>query len=237
MTPLREELIRELVLRGMSPRTREAYVAAVYGLAKHYRRSPDKVSDAEIKEYLLHLHGKDRSASTINQVTSGLKFFYRYVVNRPIEQIDRALPRVKKPIRRPQVFSAQEIERLLTVEGLNPKHRVFLMTVYAGGLRVSEACHLKVEHILSDRMQLRIVEGKGKRDRYTSFVSETSGGAAQLLEIISARDVAISQSSQSAPPHRYRHRSTDLLRGSAAGQASAPRRDSCVTTFLCHAPH
>jgi integrase/recombinase XerD len=172
MTALREQLIRELVLRGMSPSTQEAYVAAVYGLAKHYHRSPDQIKDPEIKDYLLHLHEKDRSASTINQITSGLKFFYRYVLNHRIEEIERTMPRVKKPVRRAQVFSVEEIERLLTVEGINPKHRVFLMAVYAGGLRVSEACHLKVEHILSDRMQIRVVEGKGQRDRYTNLSSK-----------------------------------------------------------------
>jgi site-specific recombinase XerD len=169
MTPLRERLIDEIVLRGLSPRTQEAYVAAVYGLAKHYHRSPDQIKEEEIRDYLLHLHAEQKAASTINQVTSGLKFFYRYVLNHPIQEIDRRMPRPKKPVRRPQVFSVQEIERLLSVEGFNPKHRIFLMTVYGAGLRVGEACRLKVEHILGERLQIRVVEGKGNRDRYVNL--------------------------------------------------------------------
>lgn len=222
MTPLREQLIRELVLRGMSPRTQEAYVAAVYGVAKRYRRSPDQVSDMEIKEYLLDLHGKDRAASTINQVTSGLKFFYRYVLNRQIEEIERAMPRVKKPIRRPQVFSVEEIVRLLSVEGLNPKHRVFLMTVYSAGLRVSEACHLKVEHILSDRMQLRIVEGKGKRDRYTNL-------SAKLLSELRSYWKLFRPMTWLFPSPRNQRRPIDVVTGQriyygAVQRAKLPRR-------------
>ena len=169
MTPLRQHFIQELVLRGMSVRTQEAYIAAVYGLARYYQRSPDQITDSEIKNYLLHLHAKGRAASTINQVTSGLKFFYCHVLNRGMAEIDKAMPRVRKPVRRPDVFSVQEIQRLITAEGLNPKHRVFLMTVYSAGLRLNEACHLKVEHILGDRMQLRVVGGKGNRDRYVNL--------------------------------------------------------------------
>lgn len=169
MTPLRQALIRELVLRGMSASTQECYVSAVYGLAKYYHRSPDQISDEQLKAYLFWLHQQDKAASTINQVTRGLKFFYRYVLNRPLPQLEKAMPRVKKPIRRPQVFSTQEIERWLTVGCVHPRHRLFLMTVYAAGLRVSEACHLRVEDILSSRMQLRIVCGKGQRDRYTNL--------------------------------------------------------------------
>ena len=169
MTPLRQALIRELVLRGRSVRTQEAYVSAVYGLAKYYQRSPDQIPDEELKAYLFELHQQDKAASTINQVTSGLKFFYRHVLKRPLPELEQAMPRVKKPIRRPQVFSTEEIERLLTVGCVHPRHRVFLMTVYAAGLRVSEACRLRVEDILSSRMQLRIVCGKGQRDRYTNL--------------------------------------------------------------------
>ena len=168
MTALREQLIRELVLRGSSPKTQEAYVAAVAGLARYYQRSPDRIGIEEIKGYLFHLH-RDRAlaASTLNVAVSGLRYFYRHVIERPIDEVARSLPRVKRQLRRPQVYSPGEIERLLTDGCRNGKHRVFLMTVYAAGLRLNEACHLQPRHVDSARMQIRVEQGKGRKDRCT----------------------------------------------------------------------
>lgn len=168
MTTLRQNFIRELVLRGMAPRTQEAYVAAVYGVAKHYHKSPDQLSDEQLKEYLFHLaRDKQYSASSLNQVVSALRCFYQLVLQRSVDQLRLVLPRVNKAIRRPQVFSVKELERLLTVGCPHPKHRAFLMTVYGTGLRLNEACHLKAEHIDRARMQVRVELGKGSKDRYT----------------------------------------------------------------------
>jgi site-specific recombinase XerD len=168
MSTLRQQLIQELVLRGCSPRTQEAYVSAVYQLAKYYRRSPDQLSDAQIREYLLYLaERKKLSASSRNQATSALRFFYARVLGRPVEQVVRVLPRVRQAVKRPQVFAIGELERLFTIGCLHPRHRAFLMTVYGAGLRLNEACHLKPEDILSERQQIRVVQGKGGKDRYT----------------------------------------------------------------------
>jgi site-specific recombinase XerD len=168
MTTLRKKLIQELVLRGYSPKTEEAYVAAVAGLAKFYNRGPEMLADEEIKAYLFALHTEGcRAASTLNVAVSGLRFFYRHVLGRPFESIESGLPRVKKPIRRPRIYSREEIARLLKIGCHHPKHRVFLMTVYSAGMRLNEACHLKLEDIESDRMQIRVEQGKGRKDRYT----------------------------------------------------------------------
>lgn len=168
MTILRQKLKQELVLRGYSPKTKQAYTAAVSGLAQHYHRSPDRIDDPEIKAYLLALHTGGRlSASTLNVIVSGQRFFYKHILQRPFEHIERALPRVKKPIRRPRAYSQDEIRRLLTVGCPHPKHRAFLMTVYSAGLRLSEACRLQTCHIESSRMLIRVEQGKGKKDRYT----------------------------------------------------------------------
>jgi integrase/recombinase XerD len=168
MTTLRQNFIRELVLRGMSPRTQDAYVRAVYGLAKYYHKPPDQFSDEELKNYLFYL-AQDRklSASSLNQAISGLRLFYRTVLRRSVDFLCEVLPRVNKAVRRPQVFSPQEMEQLLTLGCPHPKHRAFLMTVYGAGLRLDEACHLKAEHINRARMQIRVVQGKGRKDRYT----------------------------------------------------------------------
>lgn len=168
MSKLRQKLIQEMVLRGFSPKTQEAYVAAVYQLAKHFRRSPEQICDEEIREYLLYLaEVRKLAASSRNQATSGLRFFYAHVLGRPVDRVARVLPWVRREVKRPQVFAASELERLFTFGCSHPRHRAFLMTVYGAGLRLDEACHLRPKDILSERHQIRVVAGKGKKDRYT----------------------------------------------------------------------
>ena len=168
MTTLRQNFIRELVIRGMSPRTVDAYVKAVAGLAKHYHQSPDRLSDEQLKEYLLYLAQERKLApGSLNVAVSGMRAFYDWVLQRPNCGLWRALPRMRKSVHRPQVFDVTEVERLLTVGCAHPKHRAFLMTVYGAGLRLNEACHLKPAHIDSARMQIRVEQGKGRKDRYT----------------------------------------------------------------------
>jgi integrase/recombinase XerD len=172
MTALRQQLIQELVLGGYSPRTQEAYIHQVRQLAKFYRRRPDQLSDQQVRAYLFDLaNTRKLSASTINQAVNALRFFYARVLHRNVQALCRSLPHPRKEIRRPQVFSLEEVERLFLVGCVHPKHRAFLMTVYGAGLRLSEACHLKVEDLDSARDQIRVVQGKGRKDRYTLFSS------------------------------------------------------------------
>jgi site-specific recombinase XerD len=168
MTTLRQKLIDELELRGLSRSTQESYVGIVSMLARHYWRSPDRISDEELRGYLLHLR-RDRhnGPSTLIVAVSALRFFYHHVLHRPTEAIETALPRMKRPKLLPRVFSPEQIARLLQVEELSLKHRTMLMTAYASGVRVSELCALRPEHILSDRGQIRVEQGKGAKDRYT----------------------------------------------------------------------
>jgi integrase/recombinase XerD len=170
MTPLRKKLIDEIQLRGFSPHTQDSYVRSVTGLAQYYHRSPDQIGDEEIKTYLLHrLQEEQLAASSMIVTVSGLRFFYGQVLQRPTEAIEKALPRMKKPIRRPQVYSIQELEQLFSQEDLNRQHCALLMTTYGAGLRVSEVCRLQIEDLLSDRGQIRVVQGKGQKDRYSLF--------------------------------------------------------------------
>ncbi len=164
MTTLRQNFIRELVLRGMSPRTQEAYLWQVYRLAKHYHRSPDKLADEELKTFLFHLANELKlSPSTLNQAVSALRSFYGLVLHRSVDFLEEFVPRVRHAIRRPQVFSVEELERLFTVGCPNPRDRAFLTTVYGAGLRLNEACHLKIEDIHRSRKQIRVVQGKGRK--------------------------------------------------------------------------
>ena len=167
MTPLRQKLIDEIQLRGFSVNTQQSYERSVTGLARFYHRSPDQISDEEIKSYLLHLlRVKKLAVSSLIVAVSGLRFFYHHVLHRSTTAIEQALPRMKKPVLRPRVYSVQELERLFKCPQLSRRHRAIFMTTYAAGLRVSEVCQLGIADLLSDRHQIRIVQAKGKKDRY-----------------------------------------------------------------------
>jgi site-specific recombinase XerD len=168
MTPLRQKLINEIQLRGFSIHTQRVYVRSVAGLAQFYHRAPDQIVDDEIKAYLLHLLRIKRLAvSSLIVAVSALRFFFGQVLHRPTQTLEQALPRMKKPVLRPKVYSVQELERLFAWPDLSRKHRALLMTTYAAGLRVSEVCQLRIADLLSDRHQIRVVLAKGKKDRYT----------------------------------------------------------------------
>ena len=168
MTTLREQFIRELVIRGTSPRTQESYVAAVCGLARHYHKGPDQIGEEQLKDYMFYLAQERKLApASLNLTICALRSFYQLVLQRPVDKVRLSLPWVAKAIHRPRVYSVAELEKLLTVGCPHPKHRAFLMTVYGAGLRLNEACHLKPAHIDSARMQIRVEQGKGRKDRYT----------------------------------------------------------------------
>jgi integrase/recombinase XerD len=165
MSPLRKQMEADMVLRGLAYRTRDAYLEAVIKLAKFYGRTPAEISEEEVQRYLLHLLRERKLAhSSCNIVCSALQFFYRVTLKR--KEAEFCLPRPKVPSRLPEILSREEIVKLLDLT-TNLKHRALLMATYAGGLRVSEVCQLKVTAIDSQRMTIRVEQGKGAKDRYT----------------------------------------------------------------------
>jgi len=168
MTPLRQKLIDEIVLRNLSPDTRDLYVSAVSGLAQYYHRSPDQIREEEIKAYLLHLlNDRKLGKNSLRVQVTGLRFFYRQVLHWAPDTLNGALPPMKEPVRRARFYSVEELEQIFGTPGLNPKHRVLLMTAYGAGLRVKEVCQLRLADLLGDRGQIRVVDGKGAKERYT----------------------------------------------------------------------
>jgi integrase/recombinase XerD len=164
MTPLREQMIRELELHRKSPLTVKAYVRAVAELAKHYGRSPDAISVEEVRNFLHYLITERKVAfSTCNQKLSAIRFFYRHVQGQ--KDFSLRVPS-KRSGRLPEPFSRSEIAKILQTTQ-NLKHRALLMTAYGGGLRVSEVVHLQPRDIHSERMLIRVNQGKGRKDRYT----------------------------------------------------------------------
>ncbi|MEY4300138.1 MAG: hypothetical protein RIR25_1374 [Verrucomicrobiota bacterium] len=167
MSPLREQYVGLLTLRGYAQRTHESYIAAVAALAGHYKRSPASLSDEEIRGYLIGLHHRGLSFSSINVAVSALRLFYGQVLKRPMEDLKELLPRSARVTRRPGVYAREELKKLFADGCRSAAQRTFLMTVYGAGLRLNEACHLKVRNIESGRMMLRVEQGKGRKDRYT----------------------------------------------------------------------
>lgn len=165
MSPLRQRMIREMQLRQFSPRTIECYVDAVVGLANHFRRSPDQLALEEIRSYLHHLLVERQLAQgTCNLRAAAITFFYREVLGQTAFQL-RGVRR-KHSGKLPEVYSREELVRLFEAARYLPQ-RVFLMTTYAAGLRLTEVRHLKPVHIHSERMLIRVEQGKGQKDRYT----------------------------------------------------------------------
>lgn len=165
MTALRQKMIDEMTLRRFSPKTQEAYIAAVAGLAKYYQQSPEKIKKQMIKDYLLYLMQKRKLAwSSCNVVVSGLIFFYSKTLG--MDSMYLSIPPRKKDNKLPEILSAEELEQLFAAL-TNQKHRTVLMATYAAGLRVSEVVGLKLTDIDSKRMMIRVQQGKGRKDRYT----------------------------------------------------------------------
>jgi len=164
MGKLREQMKMDLKLKGYSPKTQAAYLGYMKKFVRYFGRSPAKMGEEEIREYLYHLiTEKDLGDSSINSAYSALKFFYETTLGRDWNVAK--IPRRKTEKRLPVVLDGSEIKQLLAVTA-NLKHRALLMITYSAGLRVSETAHLRVSDIDSKRMQLRVAQGKGKKDRY-----------------------------------------------------------------------
>ena len=169
MSELRDRMIRDMTVRGFAPRTHKAYIAAVVRLAKHYRRSPNEITNDEVQTYLAYfIQERKLSWSTCSQAANAFRFLYHVTLGHPRTEFHVPLP--KQPQKLPEILSREEVWRLLTVP-LHPRHRLLLTTVYAAGLRVSEAIALKVSDIDADRMTMRIEQGKGAKDRYVPLAA------------------------------------------------------------------
>ncbi len=153
----------DLVVRGFSPRTQEAYLAAVKGLAQHYRQRPDTLSTQPVEGYIRHLiEQRHLAPDSVRVAVFGLRFFYTITLHR--QPFTLPLPKGVKKL--PAVLSREEVARLLASTA-TVRERALLMTTYGGGLRVSEVVHLRVSDSDAQRDMIRVEQGKGRTDRYT----------------------------------------------------------------------
>lgn len=171
MSTVREKMLAELQLRGITPRTQTAYLREIAKLENYFNKSPEELGEEEVKEYLVHmLEDRGLSSGTYKYYAAGIKFLYRTTLNRGevVEKIKYPKAKIKLPV----VLDLSEVRTMLSVME-NLKHRAVLTITYSAGLRVSETAHLKVTDIDSKRMMVRVRQGKGGKDRYT-ILSKTT---------------------------------------------------------------
>ena len=162
-TPLRQRMLEELQRRNYSSRTIRLYLRHVAEFAKHFHRSPDQLGAENIRQYQLFLIQEKKLAwSSYNQIVCALRFFYAKTLNRAFLLEEIPFPRTEQ--RLPLILSREEVARILTAP-LHLKTRALLMTIYAAGLRRSEAARLRVNDIDSARMTITVRQGKGQKDR------------------------------------------------------------------------
>jgi integrase/recombinase XerD len=164
MTPLRQQMIADMQLRGLSETTQTAYIRGVRQLAEHYGKSPDWITEDELRQYFLYLRNvKQVSSSTFTVALYGIKFLYRYTLKRAWRTLELVRAPQKKKL--PVVLSTAEVRRVLQcIRCLH--YRACLSTIYSCGLRVQEGVHLQVRDIDSDRMFIHVRHGKRDKDRY-----------------------------------------------------------------------
>jgi site-specific recombinase XerD len=169
-------MIDDMTLRRLAPKTQAAYLRAVIKFTCFFGQSPDLAAPEDLRRFQLDLVETGVSPTTINATLTGLGFLFGVTLERP--NVLKCTSRVRKPQKLPQVLSVDEVARLLAGAS-NPKHRAALAVAYGTGLRASEVVHLKVTDIDSERMIVRVVQGKGRRDRYAML-------SPSLLELLRA---------------------------------------------------
>jgi site-specific recombinase XerD len=177
MTPLRRRMIEDMRMRNFSPHTVRVYLERVASFAEHFGRSPERIGKADLRTYLLYLvQERHVSWSSYNQALCALRFLYRVTLGR--DWVINSVPFAKLEQTLPVVLSPEEVARFFeAVPRL--KYRALLMTAYAAGLRVSEVVALRLEDIDSQRMVIRVRQGKGRKDRFVML-------SPRLLEVLRA---------------------------------------------------
>ncbi len=174
ITPLRQRMQQDMVMRGLGSHTQNDYVRHVRNFAAFLGRPPDTATAEDIRHYQLHQHETGVGPATINSTVSALRFLFTVTLNR--RDLSRTLVITRNPRKLPEVLSVEEAARLLeAAPGI--KYKAALDVAYGAGLRVSEVAHLKVDDIDSTRMLIRVEQGKGRKDRNAML-------SPQLLELL-----------------------------------------------------
>tara|TARA_R100000365_G_scaffold99_3_gene336 strand:+ start:860 stop:1765 length:906 start_codon:yes stop_codon:yes gene_type:complete len=174
ITPLRQRMQQDMVMRGLGAHTQQDYVRDVRNFAAFLGRPPDSATAEDIRHYQLHQHETGVGPATINSTVSALRFLFTVTLNR--RDLSRTLVITRNPRKLPDVLSVEEAARLLEAAP-GTKYKAALGVAYRAGLRVSEVAHLKVDDIGSTRMLIRVEQWKGRKDRNAML-------SPQLLELL-----------------------------------------------------
>jgi integrase/recombinase XerD len=172
MTPLRRRMLDDMTIRNMSPSTQKIYVRAVANFSIYHGRSPDKLTAEDIRDYRLHLISRGLKASSINPIMGALRFFYGMTLGQ--KQVSEQIPYARKEDTLPAVLARDEVVRFLKAV-TDLQMRTTFITIYATGLRVSEAVKLTARDIDSARMVIAIRQSKGRKDRYVMLSEQLLG--------------------------------------------------------------
>lgn len=176
MAQLRQRMLEDMQIRNLAENTQQCYVQQVSLFARHFGKSPEELGAEDIRTYQVYLtNEKELAPGSISIATSALRFLYTVTLKRDWD-VERVIPAPKKLQTLPVILSPGEVQHFLRCVPRR-KARTILTVCYAAGLRVSEAIALKPPDVDSQRMTLRVEQGKGRKDRYT-MLSE------QLLEIL-----------------------------------------------------
>ena len=174
ISPLRQRMIEDMVMRKLSPKTQSSYLRHVSALGEYLGRSPHTATSEELRGYQLHLVNSGKSSGNINAQLSGLRFFFEVTLDDA--NVLKKIKRVQQPRKIPEILSVEEVTALIDSAG-SLKYQAALSISYGAGLRRNEVVHLKVSDIDSDRMIIRVEQGKGAKDR-NAMLSPT------LLELL-----------------------------------------------------
>ncbi|HTO80145.1 MAG TPA: site-specific integrase [Methylocystis sp.] len=176
MSILRQRMTEDMQLRNLALNTQISYLQQVSCFARHFGKSPAELGEEDIRTYQIYLTAEKKlSPGSIHTAVAALRFLYKVTLRRDWT-VEDVLPLPKKPQTLPIVLSPGEVQQFLACVK-SVKHRAILTTCYAAGLRISEAVHLKPAAIDSQRMVIRVEQGKGQKDRYVML-------SPALLEIL-----------------------------------------------------
>lgn len=164
INPLRQRMIDDMTMRKLAPKTQRSYLRAVMRFTRFFGGSPDTADAEDLRRFQLHLVDENVSSMTINQTLVGLRFFYKTTLARP--EVLAKVGSVHEPRKLPLILSQEEITRLLDAAP-NLKYKAALSIAYGAGLRASEVVHLSTGDIDSERMLIRVEQGKGSKDRHS----------------------------------------------------------------------
>lgn len=163
VSPLRQRMIDDMTMRRLGAKTQSSYLRHVSELNEFLGRSPHTATAEDLRKYQLHLVHTGKSSGSINARLTGLRFFFEETLNDA--NILKRIKRIQQPRKLPEILSAEEVTRLIDAAG-SLKYRAALSISYGAGLRRNEVVHLRVSDIDSERMILRVEQGKGSKDRH-----------------------------------------------------------------------